>query len=479
MSESTRAELEFFASSEPEATFCRQLERMVRKARPRSGVARDWRKQPFRPLLLGYNGKGNVGADLRVREIIRQMRVVLGHVPLDPLLVRMDTVMLDPLLAELTPVRFDGYFPDFIEHWLPRADGVIACEGTMFTSKFSDILSATFAGAIALAARSGELAIAYGAESGSMSAGLSRFVQRAGQEGGLVLSRSRQTHEHLRSLGVASRLGADTAWTYDSPEEALRAARGTLEAAGWDGRAPVAVVCPMDPFCWPIRVDFDKARALREQGLYREQHYAGVMFHSASEEAQARFQAYLAALRQVLADLAAQGYFPILIGMEKLDGRACARLNESLPRALPAFVSGSVPARGIVALLHSASMVVTSRFHAAVLSLNACVRTVGIALDERIRNLFSEAGLEEWFVRCDAEELGDALVQRTRALRCADMTGRYEALVRSQIEMIGHMGMRLHDEIVRVYGDFPPAPLARDWRAHLPPLSARLEAVLQ
>lgn len=348
----------------------------------------------------------------------------------------------------------------------------------MLSSKFSDMLSATFVGALSLAAAADELAVAYGAESGRIDERLEQFAQRGQREGGLILSRSHQSQLHFRSLGLNSERGADTAWTYDPPPDAKAVTRASLLDAGWDGRRPIAIVCPMDPFCWPVRVDLGKARAMRKDGSFKDQHYAGLLFCSASDEAEASFASYLSALRELIGDLSSRGYYPILVGMERLDGRTCARLQAILPQPVPAYISGTVPASEIVALLHSGSLVVTSRFHAAVLSLNAGVRTIGIALDERIRNLFSEAGLEEWFVSCDDRCLGEKLTARASALRYADVGGLYAALMREQIEMIGLMGVRLHDEVVRVYPDFPEAPLKRDWRAYLPPLSERIEAML-
>lgn len=473
----SRAETQFAASADPDATFLRQMQALLARAEPAPRRRRDWRAEPLRPLLLGYSGKGNVGADIRVREMLRQLRTIFAHAGFAPRLVTMGQVALDPLLDALPQLRFDGYFPDFIGPALAGLDGVIACEGSMFTSKFSDILSATFAGAIGLAARQGQLAVGYGAESGRMSERLSRFVAQACDRG-LVLARSRTTHEHLRTLGVPSHLGADTAWTFEPGDAGLREARARLREHGWDGAQPVAVVCPMNPFCWPIRVDFDKAREHAEDGRHAGLHYDGVLFHTTSADSEAAFANYLQALRTTIAHLRHRGAFVVLVGMEKLDGRTCAHLGAVLDSPAPAFVSGELPAAAIVALLHSAHCVVTSRFHAAVLSLNAGVRTIGIALDERIRNLYTENGLQRWFVHCSAEDLAGRLVAAVDAIADTQLQPAYDALVARQLRQMGAMGLRLHDEVVRVYPDFPPAPLPRRWRAFLPPLSPRLQALL-
>jgi polysaccharide pyruvyl transferase WcaK-like protein len=474
----TSAEIEFAQSRNPDATFCNQLERLLQRCAAASvAQPRNWSTQPLRPLLLGYTGKGNVGADIRVREIVRQLRVIFSHAGFEPRLVVMENATLDPVLESLEKVELSKYFPDFIESQMAQGDGVIACEGSMFTSRFSDLLSATFAGAIGYAVRQKRLAVGYGAESGQMSERLSNFVRHS-CDGGLILARSRQSHEHLSSLGLNSRLGADPAWTYDPPEPVLAATRERLRELGWDGQQPIAVVCPMNPFCWPVKVDFVKARSLHERGAFADQHYDGVLFHTVPASAAESLDRYLAALKSTIGHMRGTGHFTVLVGMEKLDGKTCARLQSKLDQPIPAFVSGQYPAQEIVSVLHSANLVVTSRFHACVLSLNTRVKTIGIALDERIRNLFTENGMAQWFFRCDDEHLGEHLVNAVDRIREADLEAVHTRLVQSQIERVGTMGMTIHDEVCRVYPDFPQSPMPRHWKSFLPPLSARVQAIV-
>lgn len=472
----TRNETAFHQSADPEETFCAQLRRELPRRLPARTGARDWQAEPFRPLLLGYSGRGNVGADLRVREMIRQFEVIFGHVGFSPWLTRMGHVPVDPVLDALQVRQLDGYFPDVMAPWIEESDGVIACEGSMFTSRFSDILSATFAAGLGHAAAVGKLAVAYGAESGSMSPRLESLVRDAVAEG-LVLSRSRTTHEHMRSLGLRSRLGADTAWTYDPSDEARRWATDALHAAGWDGERPVAILCPMNPWCWPIRVDFPMAAELAEHGWHKEHHYDGVLFHSMDEAAKGRYDDYVQALATTVNHLHRHGHFVAIVGMEKLDAPACQRVADAAGE-LPVFVSGAVTAERVVALLRTATTVTTSRFHAAVLAMAAGVRTVGIALDERIRNLFAENGLGAWFVRCDTPDLAQELVTRLDRITTAPLQATYDALLASQVRAIGDMGLRLHDEALRTFPSMPAARLPRDWRAFLPPVSARVRAAL-
>ena len=56
----------------------------------------------------------------------------------------------------------------------------------------------------------------------------------------------------LRELGVPTELGTDTAWTFE-PRPA-EYGQSVLRKVGWDGRTPVLVVCPINPFEWPVRL---------------------------------------------------------------------------------------------------------------------------------------------------------------------------------------------------------------------------------
>lgn len=479
MSAATAAAARFATSTDPETTFCWQLADMITRTRPKPIEGdRDWRAQPFSPLLLGYNGKGNVGADLRVREMLRQMRVLFGHAGFDPLLTVMGTVPLDPLLDQFRQVRLDGYLPDVLQDLLEGSDGVIACEGSMFTSTFSDMLSASFAGAIGIAAAQGRLAVGYGAESGRMSSRLERFVQRACRRG-MILSRSARTHAQMKALGLNSAIGADTAWTYVPGKTARERVRAALLAQGWRPDQRLAVICPMNPFCWPIVVDFERAAELSRDGRHRDQHYDGVLFHAAPAGAEEAFAHYLQEMDAVVQGLRQRGYFPVLVGMEKLDARAVDRLNARLQAPLPTFVSGRQDAETIVSVLHQAHQVVTSRFHACVLSLNAGVRTVGIALDERIRNLYHENGMADWFVRCDDACLSARILAAVDDQQASAVQGCLDRLLAGQLRLMGEMGWQLHDLVCQAMPGFPPSSLPRDWRYALPPLEADMAARLE
>ena len=79
----------------------------------------------------------------------------------------------------------------------------------------------------------------------------------------LVITRNEESRTILRELGVPNELGTDTAWTFEPhPAEYGRKA---LREVGWDGSTPVLVVCPINPFEWPVKASVAKF-ALHELG---------------------------------------------------------------------------------------------------------------------------------------------------------------------------------------------------------------------
>jgi hypothetical protein len=140
----------------------------------------------------------------------------------------------------------------------------------MFKSKFASALSTMMAGAMGMAIAERKLSVGYGAEAGSMTPTLKEFVRDV-CKGSLVLCRNEPSREVLHELGIRTTSGADTAWTFE-PAPLSRGAQ-LLRDAGWDGRQKILVVCPINPFWWPVKPDLLKAAAHTLGGQYKHEHY--------------------------------------------------------------------------------------------------------------------------------------------------------------------------------------------------------------
>ena len=123
---------------------------------------------PLRLLFAGYNGNRNTGADVRVQEMIRQIRRVLGDPNLELSVLSHNLEWSRGYFDSVRQVKLPDVFPPFLFREVGRYHGVVACEGSMFKSKFANALSAMMIGCLGMAAAQNKLAVGFGAEAGVM-----------------------------------------------------------------------------------------------------------------------------------------------------------------------------------------------------------------------------------------------------------------------------------------------------------------------
>ena len=438
-----------------------------------------WRPgQPLKLLLCGYQGARNTGADVRVAEIVRQLRAIVGDERLELTVLTADPRLSAGYFPGARQVRFPDLFPPFLFREVARHHGVVACEGSMFKSKFADALTTFLAGALGLAGAHNQLALGYGAEAGEMDPLLRALVARWCQDA-LVVVRNHASRELLAGLGIRTAPGTDTAWGFEPapPEQA----RARLRAAGWDGTAPLLAVCPINPFWWPVRPRVGRALLDAVRGQVDPRRYRGLYYHEYPPAAQARYERYLDALAGAASRLVRErGAQVVLVGMERLDRRACQELAGRLPGGAPLFVSDELDMFQLVAILRQASWLLSSRYHALVCSAPAGVPAVGASMDERIQNLLQDRGQAGLCHPVDAPDLEERLSASLLDLARDPepvRAGILGALPR-ELEALGTMGITFEEELLRRYPDFPVRSGPRAWRRYLPPLSPALEALL-
>jgi polysaccharide pyruvyl transferase WcaK-like protein len=441
-----------------------------------------WRTgEPLRLLFAGYAGTRNTGADVRVEEMIRQFRHVLGAENVELSILTFDPSLTRGYFRATHQIEAPVVFPKFLYDTIRDQHGVIACEGSMFKSKFSSALTTFMVGAYGLAVAGDKLAVAYGGEAGAMTPSLERFVEANCQQG-LILCRNEASRTVLARLGVKSRGGTDTAWTYDpgaTPE-----AEAVLRAAGWDGTSPIAAFAPINPYWWPVRPDLGKAVARAALGLHDGAHYRSIYFHHEGDEVDERQAVYLDKMASAARRWRAEsGAFIVAIGMEQLDRAACEGFAERVGD-VPVICSDAHELQTMVGVLHRCQWLVASRYHALVTSMMAGVAPVGVTMDERIRNLMDDRGSPERCLGVDDEDLSERVVGELQAAT-RDLPGerlRSERTVVRNLREMGRMGQRLAEYVVDQLPDFPLPPgrgTAGDPWDHLPPMSARLAAMVE
>jgi len=438
------------------------------------GASKRWQPgERLKLLFAGYNGTRNTGSDVRVAEMLRQVRRVLGEQNVELTVMTQNFDCTSGYFGDAAQVHLPDIFPPFLYREVRRHHGVIACEGSMFKSKFANALTAMMIGSLGIAAAENKVSIGYGAEAGEMDPLLARLCARYCNQS-LILTRNEASQAILNALGVPSELGTDTAWTFEphGPE----AGRGALLQAGWDGRTPVLAVCPIHPFWWPVKASVGKFLANAVFGAYQSSHYRSVYFHTAGPQVDRAFERYISALAGAVAAFRQRyGVFVILVAMERLDGRACEALAPKLGGP-PVFTSDQHDMYDLVSVLRECDAIVSSRYHAIVTSMPALVPSAGVTMDERIRNLMRERGHEDLLMTVDDPDLEAKLLIAMEKLRSdADaIRGAIGRTVVENLKRMARMGVYLERNVHELYPAFPLTSGVRSWQDYLPPLSPAL-----
>ncbi len=401
------------------------------------------RGQPWQPgeklklLFAGYNGTRNTGSDVRPEETLRQLRRILGADNVEFTVMSQNFDLTRGYFEGTSQVHLPDIFPPFLSREISKHHGVVAHEGSMFKSKFANALTTMIVGSLGIAAAENKLSVGYGGEAGQMDPLIAKLCGRYCKNS-LVITRNEESRKILRELGVPTELGTDTAWTFEplGPEYGQKA----LRDVGWDGKTPVLVVCPINPFEWPVKASVAKA---------------------------------VAAFRQK------KNVFVIMVATERLDARPCKRISEKLG-GVPILTSEDYNMYQLVSILRACHLMVSSRYHGIVTSMPALVPSAGITMDERIRNLMNERGHRELLMNVDDPDLAERTLAALEVLdregeRIADGIGR--TVVRN-LKLMARMGVYFEEEVQRRYPEFPTRRGEWSWEDYLPPMTEGLRGLV-
>jgi polysaccharide pyruvyl transferase WcaK-like protein len=443
------------------------------------GKGKRWQPgEKLKLLFAGYNGTRNMGSDVRVEEMLRQLRHILGANRVAFSVMTQNFKFSEGYFDGTAQVHLPDIFPPFLSDEVPRHDGVVACEGSMFKSKFANALTTMMIGSLGIAAAQNKLSVGYGAEAGHMDPLIAKMCGRFCQES-LVITRNEESRTLLRELGVPTELGTDTAWTFE-PHPAEYGQKA-LRQVGWDGSTPVLVVCPINPFEWPVKASIAKFALHGLTGAYKDSHYRSVYFHNSGPEADRAYRHYLDSIANALqAFRSKRSVFIILVATERLDARPARIISEKLG-GVPVLTSDEYNIYELVSVLRACHMMVSSRYHGIVTSMPGLVASAGITMDERIRNLMRERGHQELLMNVDDPDLEPRLLAAMEKL-CRDRemiaAGIGRTVVRN-LKVMARMGVYFEEEVQRRYPEFPTRTGEWSWEDYLPPMSPGLQALIE
>lgn len=443
------------------------------------GLGERWKPgEPLKILFAGYNGTRNTGSDVRVQEMLRQIRHVLGAQNVDFSVMTQNFDLTKSYFEGTRQVYLPDVYPPFLFREVRANHGVVACEGSMFKSKFANALTTMMIGSLGLASVENKLSVAYGGDAGHMDDLLAWMCARYTRES-LVITRSLESQQLLSGLGVPNELGADTAWTFEPhpPEYAKR----VLREAGWDERMPILVLCPIHPFVWPVRASVGKYLARTITGAYKDSQYRTVYFFESGAEVDRKFKHYVDGYTQATkAFIQKHRVFPILVATERLDTVACREIAKEIP-GTPIFTSDDYDMFQLVSILRACAYMVSSRYHGIVTSMPAGVVSAGVTMDERIRNLMRDRGEEHLLLTVEDPDLGPKLLQvmETLVTDAEAIRRNIGRTVVKNLKAMARMAIFLEDEVLRTYPEFPLRHGVLSWEDNLPPLSENLRKLVE
>jgi hypothetical protein len=213
--------------------------------------------------------------------MLRQIRHVLGADNVDFSVMTQSFDRTKGYFEGTRQVYLPDVYPPFLFREVHRNHGVIACEGSMFKSKFANALTTMMIGSLGLASAENKLSLAYGAEAGHMDRIIQSMCERYVHDS-MVITRNVESQTLLSSLGIPTELGTDTAWTFEPhpPEYA----RKVLRESGWDEKTPILVLCPIHPFVWPVKASVAKYLHASRRAPTKGSQYRTVYFFESGAE---------------------------------------------------------------------------------------------------------------------------------------------------------------------------------------------------
>jgi len=369
-------------------------------------------RSSLRVLMLGYSGANNTGAEALLLADIEDVRAVLGPqavitIPsINPSNLRRYVKEEPNLRIAPMPTIFFATLRRLVR----ENDLIMLVEGSTYMDTWTSAMLWAYLWTTHCAEGMGKPCLAYAVDAGEIRSAFNRWLmRREASKTSLIITRAAAAVERLRSFGVTApmEVTADNAFNFHTyPADA-----GLLSRAWPEAGPNVVGMALVDFYLWPV--------VMKPWGP-KEDCYKWPYYFSRSAE-RTRATEALARSYAALADemISRHGKAVALIGMEALDEVLLRQVHSTMahPDRARIFCSREYNASQMVYILRSLELLLTSRYHACVLSLAAQVPQIAIGHDLRLKTIYRELGLfEDFFVEPNAHDLLESLQPRVERL---------------------------------------------------------------
>jgi polysaccharide pyruvyl transferase WcaK-like protein len=343
--------------------------------------------------LLGYNGANNTGAEALLLADIEDVRAVLGPQAIitipcinPPNLRRYIKEAPNLRIAPMPTIFFST-----LRRLVRENDLIMLVEGSTYMDTWTSAMLWAYLFTTRCADELGKPCLAYAVDAGEIKSALNRrLVRREASKTSLIIARAAAAAARLRSWGVTApiEVTADNAFTFvPDPADA-----GLFERLWPEAGEHIVGLALVDFYLFPV--------VMRPWGP-KEECYKWPYYFSRTPD-RCRASEGLANSYAVVADhlVREHGVSVALICMEELDERMARQVHARMACAGSAriFSSRDYNASKMTSILRSLDFLVTSRYHACVLSMAAAAPQIAVGHDLRLKSIYAELGLPDLFV---------------------------------------------------------------------------------
>ena len=391
-------------------------------------------------LLLGYNGANNTGSEARLLTIIDEVRAILGP----EVIITVPTLNKENLeryleedeFLKIAPISSIFFFD--IRKLVKEHDILLLVEGSCYMDTWTSALLWAFLWATRCAHNFKKSSIAYAVDVGHLSSFNRRLVKREASKTDLIVARTELAAEQLKEIGVKAPIcsTADCAFTFKTEKKDA----GIINKLWPNSDGGVVGLAPIDFYLWPV--------VMRPWGK-KENLYKWPYYYSRSKERiEGSEKLALKWAEEADAIVEKHGKRVALICMEELDEPLAVCIKEKMknPEMVKIFSSRNYNASKMTSILRGLELLVTSRYHAGVLSLEAQIPQIAVGHDTRLRGFYKEMGLESYMLDYMSPEIWSKLEEKVDEL-IEDTTVQQKILKEGFIQHINRA--RKNPEILR------------------------------
>jgi polysaccharide pyruvyl transferase WcaK-like protein len=415
------------------------------------GLNKKWKPgEKLQVLFLAYSGARNTGAEVRVAECIDQINQVLGEDNVD---INMTTLNMDEAReyfkdnkVNLIPLSYI-FFGDTFRYVL-KNHVVVMVEGSCWKENFAAALLLFFIFGTGLAEKLGKPSFSYAVDAGKMNK-FNNFISWNLSKGMTrIITRTQEAKDTLEKMFLPGAIvRVDTAWTLRP--RPLDWGAETLRNLGWDGQKPLLGLAMQNFFWWPVIPDF-----IRFIKGVKEYQYRLIYYYDYKDEDKKRYSQWATMLAELM-DWATEKYNvqPVLIAMEALDEVSCKDVA-AMMKQKPIIIScNEYVGVEIAPVLRNLTALITTRYHAMVLSMPGLIPFIGLSRDERIRGVMTETGLyDDYYADYSRDDLKEALYRMvSRLLESPEERQRVKKIIQEWLPyyfaQMAHLGMDIRKMI--------------------------------